>query len=197
LTSIAVVAIHGRRVSRYEILVFLHIAAAIIWLGAGFVISVLVLEAERHGDRARMAGYHADVGTLAPKLFIPASLGTFVLGLLLVADGPWTIGALWIVIALAGWLVSFLLGILYFRPEGERITEIVAARGLDDPEFAARAHRLNIVDRVQVTILFLVVLDMVGKPGSGDGSLIAVMLVVLGVALALAALAVRRPSPLH
>jgi len=184
-------------VSRYEILVFLHIAAAIVWLGAGFVIAVLVLDAERHSDRARMAGYHEDVGTLAPRLFIPASLATFIFGLLLIADGPWTLGALWIVIALAGWLTSFLLGILYFKPEGERITEIVAARGLDDPEFTARVRRLNIVDRVQVTVLFLVVLDMVGKPDGDDASLIAVMLAVLGVALALAAAALRRPAPSH
>jgi uncharacterized membrane protein len=180
--------------SRYEILVFLHIAAAIIWLGAGFVFAVLAFDAERHDDRARLAAYHHDAGALAPILFIPASLATFILGLLLVADGPWTMGALWIDIGLAGWLASFLLGILYFKPEGERITSIVAERGVDDPEVARRVRRLNLVDRVQVTIVFLVVLDMVGKPTGDDGGLLAVMLLLFAAAAVPAIVALRRPS---
>lgn len=178
--------------SYYELLVFGHIAAAIIWLGAGFLIGLLVLGAERAGDRMKEAGYHQDVGWLAPRLFIPASLATLVFGILLVADGAWTLDQLWIVIALCGWAVSFLLGILYFKPEGERIAAIAEERGPQDPEIAWRIPRLNVVDRLQLVILFTVVFDMVFKPTSDDGDVLVVGAIVLVAAMVLAFAAIRR-----
>ena len=45
---------------------------------------------------------------LAPILFIPASLATFVFGLLSAIEGDWDFGQAWIMIGLAGWLFSFL-----------------------------------------------------------------------------------------
>ena len=115
--------------TRYELLLSLHVAAVIIWLGAGFLLAVLVFGAERAGDRVKEAGHHRDTGWLAPRLFIPSSLATLVLGILVVIDGPWSFGDLWIVIGLAGWAASFLLGFFYFRPEGERIGALVAQHG--------------------------------------------------------------------
>jgi len=91
-----------------------------------------------------------------------------------VLDGSWSFGQLWIVIALCGWAVSFLLGFFYFKPEGERIGALVEQHGPAYPEVGGRLHRLNIVDRVQVTVLFLMVADMVTKPtGEESGLLIA------------------------
>ena len=169
--------------TRYELLTFLHVTAAIIWLGAGFVIGLLVFGAARAGEREREAGYHRDVGWLAPRLFIPASLSTFIFGLLLVIDGDWDLDTLWITIGMAGWLVSFLLGILYFKPEGERIAGLVEEHGPGNVEADARLHRLNIVDRLQLAILFTVVADMVIQPTGDDTGVLIVGAVILVGAL--------------
>lgn len=177
--------------TRYELLTFLHIASAIIWLGAGFLIAVLILGAERSGDGAKEAGYHQDVGWLAPRLFIPASLSTLIFGVLLVIDGDWNLDTLWIDIGLVGWLVSFGLGILYFKPEGEALGAMAVERGPADPELRRRIFRLNWVDRVQLTILFSVVAAMVAKPTSDDGGLLVVLAAVLAAMAALAAAKVR------
>ena len=183
--------------TRYELLQFLHVTSAIIWLGAGFLITVLVLGAARAGEREREAGYHRDVGWLAPRLFIPSSLATLIFGLLVVIDGDLAFD-LWLVIGLVGWLVSFLLGFFYFRPEGERIAALVADHGPANAEAVGRLHRLNLVDRVQVTILFVVVADMVFKPtGDDTGVLVVGAAIVLG-ATAMAAAMIRgrsAPSP--
>ena len=176
----------------YELLLILHLVAAIIWLGAGFLIAVLVFGAERAGDRAKEASHHRDVGWLAPRVFIPASLSTLILGILLVLDGAWGFDQLWITIALGGWAISFLLGILYFKPEGERIGALVEQHGPGRGEVDRRLHRLNIVDRLQLTLLFLMVADMVVKPTGDDGGLLIAGAVILGVALALAAASIRR-----
>ena len=181
----------------YELLTFLHISAAIIWLGAGFLLAILVLGAARAGDHQREAGYHRDVGWLAPRLFVPASLATFILGVLLTVDGEWDFGALWITLAMIGWLASFLTGFFFFRPEGQRIGQLAAERGPGDPEIAARVHRVNIIDRVQIAVLFVLVADMVLKPTGDDTGVLIVGAVVLAGVLALAAATVSggtRPS---
>lgn len=182
--------------SGYDLLVFLHVSSAIVWLGAGFVLAVLVFGAERAGERGREAGYHRDVAWLAPRLFIPASVGTLALGILVVLDEEaWSFDQLWIAIGLAGWLVSFGLGFFYFRPEGERIGELAAQHGPDYPELNRRLHRLNIIDRLQLVLLFVLVADMVIKPTGDDAGTLVAGAAILAAAALWAAAAVRRAPP--
>jgi uncharacterized membrane protein len=181
-------------VSRYELLVFLHVAAAIIWLGAGFMVVLLVYGAERARDRLRQLGYYRDVEWLSTRLFIPASLSVFILGVLLVLDGPWDFDEVWILFGLAGYAVSFGLGILYFKPEGERIGGIVERHGPEHPEIDRRAHRMNVIERVQLTILFLVVAAMTIKPTTDDTWTLVAGGAVLAAAIVLAASSLGRTS---
>jgi len=179
-------------VSWYELLVFLHISAAIIWLGAGFLMTLVIFGARSAGDRAKELSEQQGLGWLAPRLFIPASLSTMIFGVLLVIDSDfWSFDQLWITIGLAGWLVSFVLGFFYFRPEGERIGAIVGERGPNAPELDRRLLAVTAVDRVQVTILFLVVADMVAKPTGDDTGILIVGALIVAAAIAAAALAIR------
>ena len=181
--------------SRYELILLLHVVAVIIWLGAGFLLAVLVFGAERSGDRLKEAGYHRDVGWLAPRLFIPASVSALVLGILLVIDGPWSFGDVWIVIGLAGWAVSFGLGFFYFKPEGERIGALVEQHGATHPDVEGRIRQLNVVDRLQVLILFLVVATMVLKPSGDDVGLLVALAAIVVIAAGLALGSIRRRAP--
>lgn len=70
------------------------------------------------------------------RLFIPASMSTLIFGVLLVVEGSWDLDTLWVMIGLAGFLVSFLTGLLFFKPEGERIDELVDRHGPAHPEVA-------------------------------------------------------------
>lgn len=178
--------------SYYELLVVLHIFAAVIWLGAGFLVAVLVFGAGRAGDAEREAGYTQDVVWLAPRLFIPSSLAVLAVGILLVLEGTWSFDQLWIALGLAGWLASFLLGILYFRPESDRLTELIGERGPADAEVAERLHRVKNVDRVQLTILFLVVADMVVKPTGDDAGVLIAFAAILAISTLAAILAIRQ-----
>lgn len=183
--------------NRYELLVLLHVVSTIIWIGAGFMVALLVFGAERSGDRVKETGHHQDIGWLTPRLFIPASLATLVFGILLVADGPRSFDEPFIVIGLVGWAVSFFLGFLYFKPEGERIAALVEQHGPAYPEVDRRLHRLNVVDRVQVLILFIVVANMVIKPTADDAGVLLAFaaLVLIASGLALAAIRGRTAEP--
>ena len=175
-----------------EFLLFIHISAAIIWLGAGFLMTLVIFGARSAGDRAKELSEQQGLGWLAPRLFIPASLSTMVFGVLLVIDSEfWSFDQLWITIGLAGWLVSFVLGFFYFRPEGERIGAIVGERGPNAPELDSRLLAVTAVDRVQVTILFLVVADMVLKPTGDDTGVLIVGALIVAAAVVAAALAIR------
>ena len=175
-----------RAVTLYDLLLALHVIAAIVWLGAGLLITVLLTLARRDGEPEREAGYHRDVDQLAPILFIPASLATFVFGLLAALEGNWDLGQAWIIIGLAGWLASFGVGILYFKPESEKIAALQAEGGEGRAEASRRSARMTAVDRVQVSTLFLVVAAMVIKPTGEDVGLLLGGVVLLAISAAMA-----------
>jgi uncharacterized membrane protein len=172
----------------YEFLLMLHVIAAIIWLGAGFLFLVLITLAHRANEAEREASYHADIDRLAPILFIPASLATFVLGLLTALEGDWDFGQAWILIGLGGWLFSFLVGIAYFKPESARIMELNEQGPDGQAEAMSRSSRMTAVDHFQLTTLFVVVAAMVLKPTGDDPG----VLIALAAALGLVALANAR-----
>lgn len=178
--------------SLYELFLLLHLTAVIIWLGASFLLALVVFGAELARDREQEIAQHRSLEWLAPRLFIPASLGSLIFGILVVIEGPWEFDQLWIVIGLAGWAISFGLGFFYFKPEGERIAAIAGERGIHDAELGSRLSRVNATDRVQVLILFVVVADMVLKPTGDDTGVLIAGGAIVAAAIALAAISLRR-----
>ncbi len=169
----------------YEILKFLHVLAAIIWLGGGFMILTLVVRAERADDGLLLKKIAENTKWLAQRLFIPSSLAVLVLGILATIEGPWGFGDLWIVLGLIGYAASFLTGILFLEPEGKRIDAAMTEYGPGSPQAAHHIRRINVVQRMEMVILFLVVAVMAVKPtGDDTGALL------LGAAIVLATLAV-------
>ena len=183
----------------YEALLFLHILAAIIWIGGGIAIQFIAVRAEqtRNGPFMQALGDSSD--WLAKRLFIPASLATLVLGILLTIEGPWTFDMLWLDLGFLGFAVSFLTGILFLKPEGERIGRAIAAHGPESAEARQHIRRIMIVERVQLVILVLVVGAMTIKPTSDDAGTLLLFLALTLVAIALGARSLRsdkRPEPL-
>ena len=173
--------------SYYEILLVLHVLAATVWLGSGFMIVTLVVRAERTDDRVLLKKLAENSKWLAQRVFIPFSLAVLVFGILLTIEGPWGFGDLWIVLGLAGYAASFLTGILFLEPEGKRIDAAMTAHGPESPQAAHHLRRINVVQRVELVILFLVVAVMVLKPtGDDTGTLLLGAAIVL-VTLALGA----------
>jgi hypothetical protein len=99
-------------------------------------------------------------------------------------DGPWGLDQLWLALGLAGFLVSFLTGILYFKPEQERINALVTERGGEAPEALERMDRMERVGRIELVVLFLVVADMVIKPTGDDTGVLIAFALILGAASA-------------
>lgn len=170
----------------YSILLFLHIATAIVWLGAGVTLQVLATRADRSRDSSQMLKVASDNEYLAMRLFIPASLAVFLLGVGLVLEGPWSFGQLWITIGLIGYAASFFVGLLFIKPQGARIEALLAEHGGGHPEVARRVRSILLVARIELAVLFVVVLDMSVKPTGESAGFFVVSAVGLALVAALA-----------
>ena len=100
------------------------------------------------------------------RVTTPASLLVVIFGSLLVMEvESYDFGQFWITAALAMFAISFMTGAGFLGPETGRLGKLMDERPPDDPEIARRIARLVIVSRVELTLLILIVLDMVLKPG--------------------------------
>jgi uncharacterized membrane protein len=88
-------------VSWYELLLFVHIAMAAIWVGGAVMIQFFAHRILGAGDPARQLALGGDVEWISNRLIVPASLLAVLSGVLMVIDAEfWSFGADWIVIGL-------------------------------------------------------------------------------------------------
>jgi uncharacterized membrane protein len=179
----------------YEVLLSLHILAAIVWIGGGIAMQFLAFRAEqtRNGPFMQALGDSSD--WLAKRLFIPSSFATLVLGILLTIEGPWTFDTLWIELGFVGFAASFLAGILFLKPEGERIGRAIAAHGPESNEARHHIRRIVVVERVQLVILVLVGGAMSIKPTSDDSGTLLLFAALTAIAIGLGAWSLRSGEP--
>lgn len=172
--------------SRYELYLFLHIVGAVVWVGGGTMGLILATRALRLDDAARAGSLMQDIGAVANRVFIPASLVVLVLGVLMVADGPWSFGSLWIVLGLAGYLATFLIGTLVLEPRANRIGAMLEGGAASPEQSVLEMRKFFVLVRVDTLVLFLVIADMALKPTGDDAGVLLGMAAVLVAGLAYA-----------
>ncbi len=163
----------------YEVIKFLHIAAAALWIGAGMYMVVLAVRADRANDDHSMLAILKDAGAMAKIYFIPSSLAVFVFGMIMTIDA-WAFDQLWIILGLLGYLATFVTGAFFLGPRSERLGEEMAERGVG-PEQTLEARRILTLVRVDYVLLFLVVFDMVVKPTGDDVGTLVFMAAALAI----------------
>ena len=157
-----------RALSYYEILLFLHVGIAAVWIGSAFLFFVLLQRAKRANDPLLAQRLGANVEWLAKRLFIPASLSVLALGILLTIEGPWSFDQLWILLGLGGMAITFLIGIGVIEPTTKKMHAAIEAHGPAHPEVARQSRRLDALGLLDLTLLFAIVWDMVLKPTTND-----------------------------
>jgi len=168
----------------YSIVKFLHVVSAVLWVGGGFVLFLLGVLAERAGNIEDKLQAMRASGQLGGRFFAPMSMLTLVFGL--VMCGFWVgFGELWIVIGLVGYATTFSIGMLIFKPTGERMGAMIAEQGVT-PAVLAIGQRMMNWARLDYAVMLVIIADMVLKPTLHDIGILAgmVMVVALGAALA-------------
>jgi uncharacterized membrane protein len=152
-------------VTTYTVLLSIHILAAVIWVGGAFLTQIYAIRANMAADPPYMVRFLHETEFIGTRLFLPSSLILVATGFGLIADGDWDFD-LWIILALAAWIASVITGAGFLGPESGRIGAIVEREGPSSPAALARIKRIFLVSRIELTILLLIVIDMVIKPGT-------------------------------
>lgn len=175
--------------SYYELLLFLHVAGAAIWIGGASLFFILFQRAKAVQDPALAERLGAHTEWLAKRVFIPTSLAVFVLGVLLTIEGPWGFGDLWIVLGLAGWAATFAVGVGLIEPTTKKMHAAIESYGPGHSEVGRFARRLDSLGALDLALLFAIVWVMALKPLRDDVGtlLIAALVVAFGLVLVLRA----------
>lgn len=172
--------------SLYELLLFVHILATVIWVGAGFLSLVLAVTYDKEGDERAIQRFLADQEMLAMRLFVPASLVVLLMGLALVIESEaWGFGQLWIVLGLIGFAMTFVTGLFMIKPASEQIGAAMEREGGRlTPQVRTDIRKLMVKARVDYVVLSLVIFDMVAKPTGDDVGVLIAMAAVLVAGIA-------------
>ena len=150
----------------YDVVKYIHIVAAIIWVGGAAYAQVYALRAQRSSDPMERVIFMTNAEWIGTRLFLPASLVIILAGAWMTID-RWSFSQAWITIAIALWFVSAIAGAMYVGPRLKRAAAIVAAEGPSSPAFAQLTSRLFLVSRIELVSFAIIVGLMVFKPGAG------------------------------
>ncbi len=146
-----------------ETLKFLHVFAAVVWLGGGITQTLLMRRALK-ADPVHRLGLAHDMSFVGSRVFGPASVAAALFGIWMVLKEPaFAFGDTWIIIGLAGFILSGAIGGAFFSPKGKLLVSQLEA-GSD-----AATGTLRIIGRVAVVdqlILLVVLWAMIAKPGA-------------------------------
>lgn len=160
----------------YDIVKYLHVVAAVCWVGGGAVLMYLAALAARAKDDAGQMAVMGQMNSLAMIWFIPASLSTVIFGAIATTvNGYW--GHAWIILGLIGFAATFVTGNFFIKPTGEKIGKFAAAGNMTAALGAGK--KLLTIAKFDYVMLFVVIFDMVFKPEWSDIWELAVMAIVL------------------
>ena len=148
----------------YDSLLFLHLLAAMVWLGGGVVLAALaarVLRDPAPGDVSRFTGH---LRVLGPLVVAPATVAVVALGVWPVFEGgAWDFGQLWVRLGLGLFAAAFLIGAAH-QSRPALGAERAAARG-DDEAAVRQLRRWSWGYRLIVLLLVVAAWDITTKPG--------------------------------
>lgn len=79
--------------SIYELLLFVHIMAAIVWVGGAVASQIISFRVLNAGDAGRKAALAGDLEWMGTRVFTPASGILLLFGIFLVLNAKWSWGS--------------------------------------------------------------------------------------------------------
>jgi uncharacterized membrane protein len=149
----------------YELLLTIHVLAAVVWVGGGIAMHILGRRVLKRGDSTEIYEFSKEINIIGLRLYAPVSLVLLIAGILLVNEAGYEFSQLWITLGFLGWIVSFLVGIGYYGPQDKKLQALVVADGPTAPGVLGNVRQALFVNQIEILILVLVVVVMTTKPG--------------------------------
>lgn len=148
----------------YETLLFVHILAAMTWVGGGIMLTVISARVDRSPDAAmklqftRASAFAGPVAGAAAMVVLAVGIA-----MVLIHD-HWRLAQTWVWLALVLFFVSMAIGAGYFGRVGKRI-ETAFTSG-DEAEGDRLSRQMLLVSVVDVLVTLVILGLMVFKPGA-------------------------------
>ena len=150
----------------YALFRVVHVALAVFWVGGGLLLTILGLKAETSEDPDEIVLLARWAAWVGERLFAPAGLIVFLMGIAMMINTDWGWGKFWVVAGLVGYALTFVTGIAVLSPQAKRIAALSVEKGTTAPETIAAIRKILLIARFDIAVLLLVVADMVTKPFS-------------------------------
>jgi uncharacterized membrane protein len=149
----------------YEFWLFLHLTAAIVWIGGAAAVQVFGILTKRAADPAKTAFFAGNVSWTVMRVFLPSALVVLVAGVGLTENGNWDWGEPFIVYGLLFWVLVALVAFGYLGRAMGAAGARLASEG-PSPALALRMRNLVWLPRALLVVLLTIVFMMTVKLGT-------------------------------
>jgi uncharacterized membrane protein len=148
----------------FSALKFLHIVAAIIWVGGVITMTLLNARLASTRNSAAMAALSATGAFFGQRVFGPAAAITLLAGLATALNAGFPMRSLWIIWGFLVILLSFGMTATLTRSTTQRLGALAAAPNRDGAQIAALQRQLWLLTALNILLLLSAVWAMVAKP---------------------------------
>jgi len=152
--------------SLYEVLKFVHVMAAIVWIGGATF--HIYASTQLAGASSTVELRWAEVGEASGQhYYMPASVVTLLAGVgMVLATDTIGFGEAWILLGFAGIVASAVIGAVFIERASRDMAVELQSDVPDPGELAGLASRIRTLSLVDVSFLTVVVWAMVARPGA-------------------------------
>jgi uncharacterized membrane protein len=148
----------------YDWLLFLHVLAAMVWVGGGVMLALGSVRALRDPDPDAIGRFTRGLRVAGPLVLAPATISVLGLGLGMVFDSPaWGFDQLWVRLGLGLFVAAFVVGAAWQSRAGIAATRAAAAG--DHSEARRQLVQWIWGYALIIGLLVVAVWDMTTKPG--------------------------------
>lgn len=147
----------------YQFWLYVHIVCAVIWVGGAFYAQLLAIRVERSEDPTDLPRLGRHVEALGNRVFAPAAVLLMISGAVMTSQ-LWSFEQVWIIAAIALWVISAVAGAIYVAPRAKRAVQLFESEGPTSPAARTMIGRLFLVSRLELLSFAAALALMAFKP---------------------------------
>ena len=148
----------------FSVFKFVHIVAAIIWVGGVITLTLLNMRLASTRNSAAMAALSSVGGFVGQRVFGPAATIALLAGIATALNAGFQMRSLWIIWGFLVILLSFGMTATLTRSTTQRLGALAASPSSDGTQIAALQRRLWMLTALNILLLLSAVWAMVSKP---------------------------------
>ncbi len=143
-----------------------HVLAAVVWVGGGVLLCVVAVRARGSGDPLVIRDFARLLSYVGLRVFTPAVGVVLVSGVWLVlASSEWSLAQAWVLLALAAFVVAFLIGGVFLGRSAVALERLATGQPDSLPAAQEVLRRWIVGYGVVLLVLLFALWDMVFRPG--------------------------------